>query len=158
MYKLRIFILLLASVFAGCATINNPGPQQIAGVWENVNLFYSRLEIDADGNGYLIIPGYDGQSEMYLIRDFKSSDNGFTVNLIDVGEGKADPAPLRGTLYEQGSLCLEDVDEGDTEAYCFMKIGDIERARSSALQAIEKLNDLNRIEINGTIEHPSDKR
>ena len=152
MFKFKI--LLLVMFVSGCVTVKNPMPGQVSGNWENVNLVYSRLVLNSEGNGYLVFAGKEGKSEIYLVNDFNSVEEGFTVNLIDLADREAEPEPLKGTLYEFGSLCLEDIDTDDTEEICYMKTSDIEQSRNTAIQALQNLNNKTRNEMNGSDEPP----
>ena len=133
-------LLLIILFVSGCTTIKKPSPQSVAGVWEHSNFLYTRLDLDEKGNGSMVSALKDSEATVYLVSEYQILSEGFSVKLTDIEDPIEGSEIVNFVFYELGILCLKDSKTGD-EDFCFMRSNDLEQSKSSAIQAIESLNN-----------------
>lgn len=136
----RRLLILLVLLMSGCATIKNPLPESVSGSWEHSNIFYARLKLDNDGNGYLVNSFKTSETSVYAVGEYQSTQDGFSVKLTNINDEAESPEIVDLVLYDIGLLCIRDSETGD-EDFCFMESADLDESKASATQVLDALTD-----------------
>ena len=133
-------LLIVVFLISGCTSIKTPSPQLLTGVWEHSNVFYSKLDLDKNGNGVMVSAFKDSEPTAYSVGEYQILPKGFSVKLTNLEDDTEVPEVVNFVLYEVGILCMKDIETGD-EDFCFMRSEDLEQSKNSAVQVIENLNN-----------------
>ena len=136
----RLLLILLIVLMSGCATIRNPLPESVAGSWEHSHVFYARLKLNNEGNGYLVNSFKTSETSVYAVSEYQSTQDGFSVKLTNINDKAESPEIVELVLYDIGLLCIRDSETGD-EDFCFMESADLDESKASATQVLDALND-----------------
>ena len=141
--------IMLASILflSGCVSLFSPSKpisiSDIQGTWEGIQLGYSLLEIEEDGNGYMVFTFGRDAYDVYKITDISFKDGPFIISLKRDTKD-AELSQIQGKLISDNILVLSEIGNGSEEpddTLFFMRETIIQELR---MKSKEKLKEIKR--------------